>query len=483
VTDLAGNSATATLIGINIDLTPPSLTGKAISNGSPYISSTWTNHDVTVSFSCTDELSGVASASGPRTLASEGANQSVTGTCTDIAGNVANTTVGGIDIDKTPPTITGARTPAANANGWTNTDVTVTFSCSDTLSGVASVSQPTTLSTEGTDQSTTGTCTDRAGNSATATARGINIDKTPPAVTATRTPAANANGWNNTDVTVSFTCADSLSGVASVSGPRTLNTEGANQAATGTCTDRAGNTADAAVSGINIDKTPPTITGARTPPANANGWNNTDVTVSFACSDSLSGVASTSQPTTLTTEGANQSVTGNCTDKAGNAASVAVTSINIDKTPPTVSYSGSAGSYTVDQTVSISCSASDSLSGVASSTCQSISGPAYSFNLGSNTFSATATDKAGNMGSGSVSFTVKVTFVSLCNLTKQFAGDRGIANSLCVKLDAASAAVGAGDLNAKTGALKAYTNEVAAQSGKVLTDIQAAILTRLAGNL
>jgi hypothetical protein len=311
----------------------------------------------------------------------------------------------------------------------------------------------------------------------------INIDKTSPAVTAARTPAANANGWNNTDVTVKFTCMDSLSGVASVSGPATLNSEGANQAATGTCTDRAGNTAAVGVSGINIDKTPPTITGARTPPANANGWNNTDVTVSFACSDSLSGVASTSQPTTLTTEGANQSVTGNCMDKAGNAASVAVTSINIDKTPPTVSYSGSAGSYTVDQTVSISCSASDSLSGVASSTCQNIRGPAYSFNLGSNTFSATATDKAGNLGSGLVSYTVRVTFVSLCSLTKQFIDDRGIANSLCMKLDAASGAAGAGDPNAKTGALKAYTNEVAAQSGKVLTDIQAAILTRLVGNL
>jgi hypothetical protein len=466
---------------MNIDLTSPSLTPSATSNGSPYVPPTWTNHDVTVSFSCTDALSGVATASGPTTVAAEGANQSVTGSCTDKAGNSASTTVSGINLDKTPPTITGARTPAPNPNGWNNTDVTVIFTCSDTLSGVASVSQPSALSTEGADQSATGTCTDRAGNAATATVDGINIDKTSPAVTAARTPAANANGWNNTDVTVSFACADSLSGVASVTGPSTLSNEAANQSVTGTCTDKAGNVANTIASGINIDKTPPTIKGTRTPAANTNGWNNTDVSVTFGCSDSLSGVARVSQPVTLTIEGTNQSATGACTDKAGNTASTSVGGINIDKTPPTVTYSGNSGSYTVDQTVNISCSAFDSLSGVATSTCQNINGPAYSFSLGSNTFSATATDKAGNLGRGSVTFTVRVTFASLCNLTGQFVTDGGIANSLCVKLDAASAAAAAGNVNGETGALNAYTNEVAAQSGKSLTQTEAAILTRLAG--
>lgn len=37
---------------------------------------------------------------------------------------------------------------------------------------------------------------------------------------------------------------------------------------------------------ILADTTPPTITGAAAPPPNANGWNNTPVTVSFTCSDS-----------------------------------------------------------------------------------------------------------------------------------------------------------------------------------------------------
>jgi hypothetical protein len=44
-------------------------------------------------------------------LSTESAGQSVTGTCTDKAGNFANATVDNINIDLTAPTITGNRTP------------------------------------------------------------------------------------------------------------------------------------------------------------------------------------------------------------------------------------------------------------------------------------------------------------------------------------------------------------------------------------
>ena len=37
-------------------------------------------------------------------------------------------------------------------------------------------------------------------------------------MTATRAPAANANGWNNTNVTVTFAATDALSGLDSLSG-------------------------------------------------------------------------------------------------------------------------------------------------------------------------------------------------------------------------------------------------------------------------
>ena len=57
---------------------------------------------------------------------------------TDIAGNVETPRPSRvIKIDSTPPTITPSRSPAVNASGWNNTDVTFSFACSDALSGLA----------------------------------------------------------------------------------------------------------------------------------------------------------------------------------------------------------------------------------------------------------------------------------------------------------------------------------------------------------
>src|SRR4029453_8585229 len=139
------------------------------------------------------------------------------GNCLDNAGNAASSaTVGGINIDKTAPVISGSRDPQANANGWNNSDVKVSFSCADTGSVPSGIATDTvaggTVSAEGAGQSLTNTggCVDNAGNSASAvTVSGINIDKTAPGISGSRSPEANSGGWNNSDVTVSFSCADS----------------------------------------------------------------------------------------------------------------------------------------------------------------------------------------------------------------------------------------------------------------------------------
>src|SRR5512144_130524 len=68
-----------------------------------------------------------------------------------------------------------------------------------------------------------------------------------------------------------------------------------------------------------LDNDLPGISATVTPPPNANGWNNTDVTVSFACTDAFSGVASCTAPVKVTSEGAHQVVTGTVIDRAGNA--------------------------------------------------------------------------------------------------------------------------------------------------------------------
>jgi uncharacterized protein YjbJ (UPF0337 family) len=279
---LAGNDASYTVTGINIDKTTPMITGAATTlpneNG-------WYKTDVVIHFTATDTLSGLAEITPDQTLTAEGADQAITGTATDRAGNTASYTVSGINIDKTAPSITGAATTAPNAYGWYNTDVVVHFEATDPLSGIASISPDQTLSTEGADQSVAGAATDKAGNTASRTVSGINIDKTPPIITGDPTTPANLHGWYNTDVIVHFDAADGLSGIATVTPDQTLTSEGAGQSVTGTATDKAGNSASHTVSGINIDKTAPTISGAPTTPANVHGWYKTDVMIHFIATD------------------------------------------------------------------------------------------------------------------------------------------------------------------------------------------------------
>jgi hypothetical protein len=67
-------------------------------------------------------------------------------------------------------------------------------------------------------------------------------------------PLPNENGWNNTAVTVTWSCADQGEETQSVT------TEGADQSASGVCVGAGNASGDTAVvGGINIDKTAPTI--------------------------------------------------------------------------------------------------------------------------------------------------------------------------------------------------------------------------------
>src|SRR5436305_1674485 len=131
-------------------------------------------------------------------------------------------------------------------------------------------------------------------------------------------------GWRRR-FAIAAVAADAGSGVASGPSPASaaVTADTAGVTSTSTATDRLGNTGTGSVT-VKLDKTAPTITGSRSPAANANGWNNTDVTVSFSCSDALAGINACASPQTLTGNGANQSATGSATDNADNTASATV---------------------------------------------------------------------------------------------------------------------------------------------------------------
>jgi hypothetical protein len=411
-TDAAGNAATSQELDVVVDLTDPSINLASrlpAANGAG-----WNNSAVTVTWDCADTLSGATAPNATDSKTGEGAGQTANGNCNDVAGNSASATLGDINIDQTAPVASAsaetADAAAYVAGAWANQDVIVTFDCTDALSGVASLTPASaTLSTDGVDQSASTSCTDAAGNSAGASFTDIDIDKTDPVITAsaTKTDATPyAGGWTNQDVTVSFGCTDALSGVASLSDPVSLG-EGADQSASGTCTDNAGNSAEASVIDIDIDKTAPGIAYAsRLPAPNPAGWNNTAVTVSWTCSDALSGPLSGTVSDIVTAEGAGQSASGACWDLAGNSSSASESGINIDLTDPYgIQWLGGpadGASYYFGFVPSApACEASDDLSGMDAC---AVAG--YGASVGSHTMTATAGDRAGNDATATRSYTV-----------------------------------------------------------------------------
>jgi hypothetical protein len=349
VADKAGNATSTTVDGIRIDRTAPT-TSAAVPEP---LASGWYAGPVKVTLHALDSLSDVATTyyrvdegepliyTDPFDLADKGIH-TITFWSVDHAGNVEDRTAPGhavtLKIDGVPPSIHGIRTPA-NGFGWNNTDVAVSFACSDLESGIAGCTDPVTLSNEGAGQSVEGNALDNAGNSSTAKVEDINIDRTPPALTGLPTTDANAASWYRGDVTIAWTGTDGLSGIDPSTQPAdsVITGEGADLGAGPvSISDKAGNSSDASVGPIKIDRTAPVISGAPTTSPNAAGWYSGNVVVAFSCTDALSGVASCPSDKVLSDNGADQSVTSApATDIAGNsAAGETVGGIDIDGLPP-----------------------------------------------------------------------------------------------------------------------------------------------------
>ena len=276
----------------------------------------------------------------------------------------------------------------------------------------ASAQADDTVSAEGANQSRSGTVTDKAGNSATATVSDINIDKTAPTVAlgaASGTAGTPGSGWYISAVTQAFNASDGLSGlVGSANFSKTSTGEGPGVAiSSGDVYDKAGNFASNSAS-FDIDLTNPTITGTlNTTPAATNWYNATTgaPTVSFTCSDKTpgSGLATGACPANYTfANGTNQSHEGTVTDVAGRSATTTnINGINVDLDAPSAPVAttnplnpvANSGGFFKD-TVSVSYGGSTDVgpSGVKSySNAQTFS------TTGTHPYSGTATDYAGNV--------------------------------------------------------------------------------------
>jgi uncharacterized repeat protein (TIGR01451 family) len=237
----------------------------------------------------------------------------LTVTGSDSDGNEASASMTAVveGGDDTAPAVDAVLSPPPNPAGWNRGDVAVSLTADDgeggsgakeiryTLSGaqthsavVAGGEASVTVSAEGVT-TLSYAAVDNAGNESALQTLTIRIDRTPPRVTATRTPEPNARGWNSRAVTARFEANDMLSGLdgAAVT-EAVLGEEGAGQSVTRTFLDRAGNAASAVVGPINIDLTPPVVScRARPKVLRRPNHRLVRVSVSVAHADALSGPA------------------------------------------------------------------------------------------------------------------------------------------------------------------------------------------------
>jgi hypothetical protein len=221
-----------------------------------------------------------------------------------------------------PPSITYVLQGTSGDSGWWRSDVTVVWTVSGT--GLISVNGcgPTQIHGDhvGAKVKCEATFDDGSGwTTITKWTVPIDIDVTPPGVFGTPDRQPDSAGWYNEAVDVSFSGTDATSGVNTFS----CTSESYNGPDDGTahvhgsCKDTAGNLGSSNF-GLKYDSTAPGVRAAPARKPYRYGWYNRDIRINFKGSDTVSGVAQCTHSVYRGPTDATASVTGGCTDVAGN---------------------------------------------------------------------------------------------------------------------------------------------------------------------
>jgi hypothetical protein len=473
-------SATVTFGWTVVDCTPADTTApvisKVVSPAVPDGTNGWYTSDVSIDWTVTDAESSVT-LDGCQDAALTG-DGSLTSSCSATSkGGSAGPVSVTVKRDATPPSLEPVVSGDLGEDGWYVGDVTVSWDAADATSGVdpAAVCASSTLAEDTAGKTFSCTVHDRAGNAASASVV-VERDASDPVIVETISGTLGEGGWYTSDVDISFAVSDATSQVASTSGcdPVTLDQDTAGETWTCTATDGAGNSASATVD-VKRDATAPDITFTRTGTEGDGGWFRGPVTLAWTVSDALSGSVVTQGcvDRTVSVDG-RDTYPCSATDAAGNTATASA-AVDIDATAPVVTAAVTGDTkgtewFTGDATVTWT--ATDATSGgavpCATSTVTTD---------GTHPLSCTATDAAGNTGTGEVTVlrdatapVLTVTGGPANGATYDF-GDAPAA-STCTASDATSGVDGACSVSGAGSAVGAHTQvaTVRDKAGNEATD-------------
>jgi hypothetical protein len=258
--------------------------------------------------------------------------------------------------------------------------------------------------------------TDGGGLTQTVEATYTVVDPSGPQVTPSVVGTLGLNGWYRSDVTLTWLVQEPQSPSSLLKTGCVDQSITADQSATtyNCSATSAGGSSGLVSVVIKRDASAPTVTGTPSTLPNGAGWYKTAVTLDWTCADvGPSGLLDSCPATTvLSDEGRNQVASlGPISDNAGNTVSATSSpAVNIDKSPPTVSAATAATPVNVSgvdwfkDSVTFQWTANDPVlaDGSAGSGAGAAVPASSTFNTTASgqSASATATDLAGNTGTG-----------------------------------------------------------------------------------